>query len=99
MTPADLKSARHALGYSVNEMADALRLGANGHTAIREMERGKREISGPVSVAVELMLALASDPTHEMTAPLVPVAEDRTPQIKAWRAMGGALLEERLAIQ
>lgn len=56
MTPADLKSARHALGLSVNEMADALRLGANGHTAIREMERGKREISGPVSVAVELMV-------------------------------------------
>jgi hypothetical protein len=28
----------------------------NGRTFVREMETGKREISGPISVAIELML-------------------------------------------
>lgn len=58
-TAADLKAARHTLGWSVNQMADALRLGGASFAAarrVREMESGERLISGPISVAVELLL-------------------------------------------
>ena len=57
MTPAKLKLARNHMGYSVNEMADALRLSpASGGTTIRKMEAGKINITGPISVAVDAML-------------------------------------------
>jgi transcriptional regulator with XRE-family HTH domain len=58
MTADDFKAARLALGLSVTEMAEALRLDMpNGRTSVREWESGKRAISGPVSVAVELMMS------------------------------------------
>jgi hypothetical protein len=58
MTPEKLKLARHYMGYSVNEMADALRLSpANGGTTtVRKMEAGKINITGPISVAVDAMM-------------------------------------------
>jgi DNA-binding XRE family transcriptional regulator len=57
MTPEKLKLARNHMGYSVNEMADALRLSpANGGTTIRKMEAGKINITGPISVAVDAMM-------------------------------------------
>jgi len=57
MTPEKLKLARNYMGYSVNEMADALRLSpANGGTTIRKMEAGKVNITGPISVAVDAMM-------------------------------------------
>lgn len=57
MTPAKLKLARNHMGYSVNEMADALRLSpASGGTTIRKMEAGKVNITGPIMVAVDAML-------------------------------------------
>ena len=57
MTPEKLKLARNYMGYSVNEMADALRLSpANGGTTIRKMEAGKINITGPISVAVDAMM-------------------------------------------
>ena len=57
MTPDKLKIARHSMGYSVNEMADALRLSPeNGGTTIRKMESGKVRITGPIMVAVDAML-------------------------------------------
>jgi hypothetical protein len=57
MTPEKLKLARNYMGYSVNEMADALRLSpASGGTTIRKMEAGKVNITGPISVAVDAML-------------------------------------------
>ena len=57
MTPDKLKLARHHMGYSVNEMADALRLSPdNGGTTIRKMESGKVRITGPIMVAVDAML-------------------------------------------
>lgn len=55
MTGPELTSARKTLGMSVNQLAEALRLGNAGPKNLREMERGKREITGPVQVAVELM--------------------------------------------
>jgi transcriptional regulator with XRE-family HTH domain len=57
MTPEKLKLARNHMGFSVNEMADALRLSpANGGTTIRKMEAGKINITGPISVAVDAMM-------------------------------------------
>ena len=57
MTPAKLKLARVTMGYSVTEMADALRLSPdNGATSIRKMESGKINITGPISVAVDAMM-------------------------------------------
>ena len=58
-TPDDLKAARHALGWSLRQMARALRLAGTPEkaaTRIREMEDARRDISGPVMVAVEAFL-------------------------------------------
>ena len=54
-----LKQAREALGWSPSDLARALRLAGDrsqGEKRVREMESGKRMISGPVSVAVESFL-------------------------------------------
>jgi transcriptional regulator with XRE-family HTH domain len=54
-----LKQAREALGWSASDMARALRLAGDrsqGEKRVREMEAGKRMISGPVTVAVESFL-------------------------------------------
>jgi DNA-binding XRE family transcriptional regulator len=57
MTPEKLKLARNYMGYSINDMAAALRLSPeNGGTTIRKMEAGKINITGPISVAVDAML-------------------------------------------
>jgi hypothetical protein len=54
-----LQQAREAMGFSHAELARALRLAGGekqGEKRIREMEAGKRDISGPVTVAMEAML-------------------------------------------
>lgn len=57
MKPSDLKLARNFLGYSLNDMSDALRLSpTTGATTLRKMEAGKVNITGPISVAVDAML-------------------------------------------
>lgn len=57
-TPADLKAARRALGWSLSEMAGALRLsGDKGAQRVREMEDGAKPLTGPVTVAVEAFLS------------------------------------------
>jgi hypothetical protein len=57
MTPDKLKLARYRMGFSINDMAAALRLSeANGGTTIRKMEAGKINITGPIMVAVDAML-------------------------------------------
>lgn len=56
-TGSDLKLARKALGLSINDMAQALRLKPeNGSRTIRRVEAGDSDLSGPVAVAVEAML-------------------------------------------
>ena len=58
-TPEHMKQVRAALGWSPAELARALRLAggpAQGEKRVLEMESGRREISGPVSVAVESFL-------------------------------------------
>jgi len=59
--PADeLRLARQILGWEPGQMARALRLAGTPEKAaarVREMEAGRREISGPVQVAVEALLS------------------------------------------
>ncbi|MEI6439040.1 MAG: hypothetical protein WCO83_02435 [Alphaproteobacteria bacterium] len=66
MTAEELRDARTTLGkmwgfkrdISCTELGRALRLGGRDPgESIRDYERGKTRISGPVSVAVEMMLA------------------------------------------
>lgn len=55
-----LKAARMILGWDEPTMARALRLAGTPEKAaarVREMELGKRDISGPVQVAVEALLS------------------------------------------
>lgn len=54
-----LKQAREALGWTPVELARALRLAGGdkqGEKRVLEMESGRRDISGPVQVAVESFL-------------------------------------------
>jgi hypothetical protein len=58
-TGAHLRQAREAMGFSHAELARALRLAGGdkqGEKRVREMEANKRDISGPVTVAMEAML-------------------------------------------
>jgi hypothetical protein len=82
MTPADLYAARATLGLmwglgrplKASEMGRVLRLGGRDPgESVRDYERGKTRISGPVSLAVELMLAGAVPPGW---ADLSPGADD-----------------------
>lgn len=58
MTSEEFKAARRQLGMTVRQMADALRLSTtNGYRMIRRIESGEIAVSGPISVAVEAMLA------------------------------------------
>jgi ribosome-binding protein aMBF1 (putative translation factor) len=52
-----LRQAREAMGWSPADLARALRFNENhGASRILEMESGKRQITGPVTVAVEALL-------------------------------------------
>jgi hypothetical protein len=59
VTGPHLKQAREALGWTPTELARALRLAGGpkqGEKRVLEMESGRRDISGPVAVAVESFL-------------------------------------------
>jgi transcriptional regulator with XRE-family HTH domain len=59
LTGAELKAARERLGWSLLEMADALRLEGSEKSAldyVRFMESGKKPVTGPVEVAVASFL-------------------------------------------
>jgi hypothetical protein len=65
MTGNDLRDARKTLGemwglrrpLTMNEMGAVLRLtGKDPGATIRDYERGKNPISGPISLAVEMLL-------------------------------------------
>jgi hypothetical protein len=54
-----LRQAREAMGFSHAELARVLRLAGGdkqGEKRVREMEAGKRDISGPVTVAIEAIM-------------------------------------------
>lgn len=57
MTPADLRSARKALGLTQSALAKALRLSEkNGDRSVRIWEQDGNTVPGPVQVAIEAML-------------------------------------------
>ena len=56
MTPAEIRTARSTLGLSANGLAEALRLGKGGGRTVRRWESGDVPISGPASLAIELLL-------------------------------------------
>jgi hypothetical protein len=71
VTPEELHDARRTLGdmwckgrpLHAAEMGRALRLGGRDPgESVRDYERGKTKISGPLSVAVEMMLRGALPP-------------------------------------
>lgn len=56
---AELKVARLILGWDALTMGQALRLAGTPETLaarVQDMEAGKRDISGPVQVAIEAFL-------------------------------------------
>lgn len=57
LTPANFRAARNRLGLSQHEMAEALRMGKWGFQTILKWEKGKQPIPGPVTLAVECLLA------------------------------------------
>lgn len=54
MTPANLKSARHALGLSAEGFARLVNV-ESGRT-VRRWESGERDIPGPVTVIVRALM-------------------------------------------
>lgn len=58
MTPAELKSARHALGLSAEGFAAWVQV-QSGRT-VRRWEAGERDIPGPVVVLVDAALSSAA---------------------------------------
>ncbi len=55
MTPAELRTARKALGLTQKGLAEALRMGVHGWQTISKWENDGSVVPGPVSVAIELM--------------------------------------------
>lgn len=53
----DLKRARKILGWTINDLADSLRLSpGTGNRSIRRMEAGDSHVTGPIAVATEAFL-------------------------------------------
>jgi hypothetical protein len=73
MTGAEIREARAKLGtmwglgrpLGAAELGRLLRLAGEAGHFVLEMERGKRPVSGPVSVAIEMMLAGCKPPTFK----------------------------------
>lgn len=57
MTPADLRTARRALGMTQHALAEALRMGKHGWQSVSRWEQDSSTIPGPVQVAVECLLS------------------------------------------
>ena len=59
MTPADLRTARKALGLTQKGLAKALRMGAHGWQSISKWESDSNALGvpGPVQVAIEGLIA------------------------------------------
>lgn len=55
MTGSEMKAIREAAGLSVNQLADFLHMAERGVVSLREMERGKRDITGPVQRVLEII--------------------------------------------
>lgn len=87
MNGIEMKRARHRLGYmwglgrglSLAELARACRLsGERPSTVVRDYERGKTKISGPLSALIDVYLrgVLPPDPLDEIVTPAEEFEED-----------------------
>lgn len=59
ITGADLKEARNAMGLTLRDLSDLVRVGKDstrGAKYLREIENGVRPLSGPLAVATELLM-------------------------------------------
>lgn len=56
MVPAEIKAARQRLGLTQSGLAEVLRLGPNGERTVRRWEQGDVPVTGPASLAIELLL-------------------------------------------
>mgnify|MGYP000246398163 CR=1 FL=1 len=59
LTPADLRTARKALGLTQHGLAKVLRMGKSGWQSVVRWEKDGGTVPGPVQVAVGLMLQRA----------------------------------------
>lgn len=57
MTPAELRTARKALGLTQHGLAEALRMGTHGWQSVSRWEQDGNTVPGPVQVAVEMLIA------------------------------------------
>lgn len=58
--PEQMRAARQLLGWTEEQMGSALRLAGTPEkiaARVRDMEAGRRDISGPVQVATEALLS------------------------------------------
>lgn len=70
MTPADLRTARKALGLTQSGLAAALRLSdKNGDRSVRIWETEGNTVPGPVQVAVGFMLERKANPQTSFKQP------------------------------
>lgn len=60
MTSEQFKSARRALGYSQQSLADEWGMGQNGGRTIRRWESGSRPLNPIAAYAMQLMLDAAN---------------------------------------
>lgn len=67
MTPAELKSARHALGLSAEGFARVV--GVESGRTVRRWEAGERDIPGPVKVLIRIALKLPAARRELLNAP------------------------------
>lgn len=56
MSGEAFRAARKTLGLTQSQMAERLRLGPNGSRTVRRWEKGEIPVTGPASVAIEMML-------------------------------------------
>jgi transcriptional regulator with XRE-family HTH domain len=59
LSPADLRTARKALGLTQHALAEALGMGKSGWQSVSRWEKDGNTIPGPVGLAVQLLLERA----------------------------------------
>ncbi len=66
MTPSQIIKARRKLGLSATDLARTLRLEMpNGYHTVKKWQNGSNPISGPASLAIDLLLAMTSEQRSE----------------------------------
>ena len=53
MTPTDFQALRKSMGHTQHTLAESLGMGAHGWQTISAWENGKRDIPGPVKIAMD----------------------------------------------